>query len=292
MIKLDDLRLADILPDSLKKDEVTVALADAIEYEFQLFLQQIEILNPMTAPPSFALDMVAYEEHVDFYDTNLPEEQKRALIANAELVHKRKGTVWAVEEVASIFFQNARIREWFEYGGQPYHFKIETNEDFKNESDIPVLLRLLYANKRKSARLDAVWFRKSEGTYFKIVHTDRIRIKPVVTFRTGMATPGWSSQARTKILPTLSNGGAAPYFAGEIYPGRINNDTKTGARTASFLVVSQQYANGYSAYQYTEMYLGDAMAEKGSDTSIVLPQTKTGAATVAFCGKTYAGKRW
>ncbi|WJQ12748.1 phage tail protein I [Geobacillus stearothermophilus] len=292
MIKLDELRLADILPDSLKKDEVTVALAEAIEHEFQLFLQQIDILNPAAAPPSFALDMVAYEEHVDFYDPALPEQQKRALIANAELVHRRKGTAWAVEEVASIFFKNARLREWFEYDGQPYHFKIETDEDFKNESDIPVLLRLLYANKRKSTRLDAIWFRRSEGTYLKIVHTDRIRIKPVMSFRTGIAMPGGSSQTRARVLPASADGVATPYFTGEIYPGRLNNDTKTGARTASFLMLSQQYANGYSTYHYSPMPLGNATAEKNTGASIVLPRTKNGASTVAFCGKTYAGKRW
>ena len=292
MIKLDDLNLVDILPDSLKQDEVTLAIAEVANDEFKRLLKETEILNPKTAPPAFALDMVAYEEHVDFYDVNLPEEQKRALIENAELVHKRKGTPWAIEEVASIFFKNAKLREWFEYGGRPFRFKIETEEDIKNESDIPVLLRLIYAHKRRSTRLDAIWFRKSEGTYFQIVHDDRIRIKPVIKFRSGIVMPGSSTNSQTRIIPSTRNGISVLNFTGEIYAGKKSNDAKTGVRTASLATVLQKNSHGYSPYRNIEFLLGDSMAETSEDISFISSGMKNGTSQPRFCGKFHVGKGW
>jgi phage tail P2-like protein len=160
MIKLDDLNLVDILPDSLKKDEVTLAIAEIVNDEFKKLLKKIEILDPRTAPPSFALDMVAYEEHVDFYDVNLPEQQKRALIENAELFHKRKGTPWAVEQALKLLNIEGTVREWYEYGGDPFYFRIETEKTLMNE-DLTRLVKMVYATKNKRSWLEDVTIKRT-----------------------------------------------------------------------------------------------------------------------------------
>nr|BDD43905.1 hypothetical protein 3 [bacterium] len=50
------------------------------------------------------------------------EQEKRDLIKNAIELHRYKGTKYALRKVLEILNLNGKIREWFEYEGNPYHF--------------------------------------------------------------------------------------------------------------------------------------------------------------------------
>ena len=50
------------------------------------------------------------------------EQEKRELIKNAIELHRYKGTKYSLEKVLEILNLNGKIREWFEYEGNPYHF--------------------------------------------------------------------------------------------------------------------------------------------------------------------------
>ncbi|KKP40318.1 MAG: hypothetical protein UR30_C0005G0099 [Candidatus Peregrinibacteria bacterium GW2011_GWC2_33_13] len=52
------------------------------------------------------------------------DEEKRALIKNAVQIHKYKGTKYALEKVLEVLNLNGKIFEWFDYGGNPYHFRV------------------------------------------------------------------------------------------------------------------------------------------------------------------------
>ena len=43
-------------------------------------------------------------------------------------MHIRKGTPAAVEDLIAAVFGEGKVVEWFEYGGEPYHFKVVTND--------------------------------------------------------------------------------------------------------------------------------------------------------------------
>ncbi|MGE6379539.1 phage tail protein I [Peribacillus muralis] len=170
MIKtLNSFELRDFIPPSLKNDTEMVALADALTPIFQMIYEKTKLIKQFEGIPDNLLDFIAYEEIVDFYETNMSVKEKRALIDRAQLVHQLKGTPAAIEEVAGIFFKNARVKEWFEYGGNPYFFRIETDEAFKSEVDIARLFRLVNTTKRKSSRLEGVWFKGNGGFQIQAV---------------------------------------------------------------------------------------------------------------------------
>jgi len=52
------------------------------------------------------------------------EEIKRNVVRSSVQVHRRKGTVFAVKEAVRAVYSDSEIQEWFQYGGNPYHFKI------------------------------------------------------------------------------------------------------------------------------------------------------------------------
>jgi len=52
------------------------------------------------------------------------DDEKRALIKQSVKIHKLKGTKAAIKNVFNVLNLNGIIQEWFEYGGNPYYFKI------------------------------------------------------------------------------------------------------------------------------------------------------------------------
>ncbi|MEI8390098.1 MAG: phage tail protein I [bacterium] len=53
------------------------------------------------------------------------DTEKRNLIKQAVDIHKYKGTKYALLKILEMLNLQGRVREWFEYGGQPYCFKVE-----------------------------------------------------------------------------------------------------------------------------------------------------------------------
>ncbi len=77
--------------------------------------------------PSAALPFLIKQFHVDGYEgailaTN--DAAKRALIKNAFALHRKHGTKWAILNMLTFLGYPAFLQEWFEYGGQPYHFQV------------------------------------------------------------------------------------------------------------------------------------------------------------------------
>ncbi|WP_199225979.1 phage tail protein I [Chromobacterium sp. Panama] len=53
------------------------------------------------------------------------ERQRRELIKQSIHLHRSKGTRWSLQQVLATLALSGQISEWFEYGGKPYHFKIQ-----------------------------------------------------------------------------------------------------------------------------------------------------------------------
>lgn len=115
------------LPRLLNDDERFNAAAIALEGALSdlsyaarecLFLPRLDIL------PSTMLNVLANQYHVDFFEPDMSDDEKRALIRDAIQWHRRKGTPAAVEEIARKVYSGAAVKEWYEYDGEPYHFRI------------------------------------------------------------------------------------------------------------------------------------------------------------------------
>ncbi|MDT3416182.1 phage tail P2-like protein [Brevibacillus aydinogluensis] len=164
MADIYSISLVDILPESLKSDPDVVALAQAITpeiHEVSKAIPLIVLLATLDQQPEEVVDLLAWQFHVDFYEPDLPLEKKRALVREAFPWHRRKGTPWTVEQVVSIVFPGAKVAEWFEYGGEPYHFRVETEGTLAADADLDRLVRLINATKRRSAWLENVTIKRT-----------------------------------------------------------------------------------------------------------------------------------
>lgn len=185
MTDLRNISLLDILPESLKKDPDLAAMAVALSPELQeisaaideilLWLNLDQLQEPL-------IDLLAWQKRVDFYDATLPIEKKRQLVRMSDEFKRRKGTPWAVDQVCSVAFDESEVTEWFDYGGQPYRFKITTTDRVTSEKKLTDLIRAVNAVKNMRSRLETITIRRDNrmGLYVGgVVSTLKIlTIKP------------------------------------------------------------------------------------------------------------------
>lgn len=166
MINIYSINLLDISPDSLKKDPDIVAICNAITPEFHEISAQIgisELLNNLSIQSDEVVDLLAWQEHVDFYDSTLPIEQRRQLVQNSMSWHRRKGTPAAVEELISTLFDEGRVVEWYEYGGEPYRFQVITNNSAVTNVKAIEFMRAVNSVKNARSTLEKVIITNSEN---------------------------------------------------------------------------------------------------------------------------------
>lgn len=118
------------LPQVLKNDKDIFFLTHIVAEELQE-LMKLSFLDTIYSRieelDENVLDVLAYDFHVDWYDYNYPIEIKRNLIKDSIKVHKYLGTKYAVETALKNVYPNSYIKEWFEYGGNPFFFRIFVN---------------------------------------------------------------------------------------------------------------------------------------------------------------------
>ena len=77
--------------------------------------------------PSDTLPHLAEQYHItgnEGWLQALSEAEKRNLIKSAIKMHRYKGTKYAIEEIFNTLNIVGNVKEWFNYGGKPYYFKV------------------------------------------------------------------------------------------------------------------------------------------------------------------------
>lgn len=113
--------------------------------------------NPWTCPES-VLPYLAWAFSVDFWDSDWPVETKRRVVANAWINHAYKGTVYGLETALANLDHDTFVKEWFEYDGNPAHFKIDVELTTKGLSaqERANILKVVNASKNVRSRLDTL----------------------------------------------------------------------------------------------------------------------------------------
>ena len=98
--------------------------------------------------PERVLDLLAVELRTPAYDENYSIRVKRALIEGTLVFYTQMGTPAAVNKIIETIFETGYIREWWEYDGDPYHFKAYTTNPAITSDDVEEFKRVLGSVKR------------------------------------------------------------------------------------------------------------------------------------------------
>lgn len=210
------------LPPALQKDPSAVALAEAMAdllARRQSEIEQLRIYPVIDRLDARLLDILAYDFKVDWWDADYSLEEKRRTLKDSWRVHKLLGTKAAVEMAISAIYPRTTVLEWWEYGGEPYHFRLDiniTNDSIDSVKQRRVLERLEYYKSLRSHNDGVTYFVEAAPAIAKAVTTVAAMqetahvpltlpvpiIKPVAVARVGVVTGLWES-AKTRLeLPT------------------------------------------------------------------------------------------
>lgn len=122
--------LAGTLPPALRSDPSVVALSEALAELLAARPAEIDRLLIYPAIDTLdepLLDILARDFKVDWWDPEYSLEEKRRTLKDSWRVHRLLGTRAAVETAISAIYPHTQVLEWFEYGGEPYHFRLRIN---------------------------------------------------------------------------------------------------------------------------------------------------------------------
>ena len=135
-MKLTDLTLLALQTAFMQKDLTTQGFCAGLQGELRdaamnayrlLIYSNLDNLKDDDFGHSLA-DELAWQFHVDYYDKAADIETKKRLVKQSIKIHRTKGTPQAVMDLLQTAFpSDAVLLEWFDYGGEPYHFKIVTS---------------------------------------------------------------------------------------------------------------------------------------------------------------------
>lgn len=157
---LFDVPLNQTLPYALRKDKRIVALAGAISDQLAINAEMIRDTDGfyyrINQLSERVLDMLAHDLHVDWYDYGASLEEKRSMVASSVFVHRHMGTPSAIYRVIQDVFEEGSLEEWFQYGGQPNHFRVRTEQAERVNQNIDHFLEMISKAKPVSQVLDHV----------------------------------------------------------------------------------------------------------------------------------------
>ncbi len=80
------------------------------------------------------------------------DDERRALIKSAIELHRYKGTPYAIEMVLDVLGLSGELQEWFQYSGEPYHFRVAIDISKKGLDEAFINKIEMLINKWKNAR--------------------------------------------------------------------------------------------------------------------------------------------
>ena len=155
-----DYCIAYRLPESLNRDNLreVAQVIDEKLHELDALNELICLYPRIDELSSELVDALAIHFHVDFYDHNLSLDKRRALVKNSIRWHMKKGTKAAVQELVQTVFESGIVSEWFEYGGNPYCFKVTTVDTMPSDEEINKLIQAINSVKNTRSHLDEIGF--------------------------------------------------------------------------------------------------------------------------------------
>ena len=240
MKDIHEVKLEDIMPSSLTGDQNVLDTARSLDEEMRLVTgatREALILPRLDELDERIIDMLAWEYHVDFYELADTPEKKRNLVRDTIMWHMKKGTKYAIVKSLENLGIDAEYSNWYEYGGQPYCFRVKAHvkaEYYERTSDYEALV----ANIRRAVEDSKAARSWLESLYVDMNFRDKIRH----THGIGELKSGYHymrvSHAKTP-GPVKHYHGMASLLSGERYVGISRPCEKIGMKIGHGCVLQE-----------------------------------------------------
>lgn len=129
MRNIEELKLSEIMPDSLTHDANAKAAADALDGQLTSISRQLDlpsIYANIDGLSSLALDHLAVQWDVSAWRDRWPVSLKRSVLKQSIQDKRKQGTMAAVKRALSSLGSSATITEWWQKSpkGTPHTFSV------------------------------------------------------------------------------------------------------------------------------------------------------------------------
>ena len=133
-----EFSIEQLFPDFILADQNGYALAKGIERGLQMMCETVkngmDVLQNVDKMPEWRLDEMAWELDC-LYDYSASVAAKRVWIKNAKTLMEVAGTPKAIIDYLEGYFSDVQVEEWWQYDGEPYHFRVICNGDMSPEKE-------------------------------------------------------------------------------------------------------------------------------------------------------------
>ncbi len=140
---------------------ICMAIKTAMKYAAEKAEEGITIILDPDEMPEWRLDELA-EDYNILYDYTADIELKREWIKHAEDFYALYGTAAGIVKYLEAAFDSASVEEWFKYGGDPFHFRVNCTGEWSEEAEAWAMKSI---NSVKNVRsvLDTITFNAGEA---------------------------------------------------------------------------------------------------------------------------------
>lgn len=145
------------LPRSLKNSENfdnTAKLISVLLLQNANYSEFAQVYSRIDTIPESALDTIAYDFNIGWYDYRFNAEEKRRIIKEAFKIYRFIGTRYAVETALKSVYPKSNVEEWFEYEGEPYHFRLTIHDNANDKAKCKLFLQKIKFCKNARSVLD------------------------------------------------------------------------------------------------------------------------------------------
>ena len=159
MQKFDGSNIYEILPQSYKTTEmrcIAYALSNAVSRLCE-YARKTQVTSNIDQLSEEILDYLALELRVQYYTQTMTREQKVNIIKSVLPWYMHSGTKSSIAGMLAAIYSESLVTEWFEYNGEPYHFKVSiNNKNVFNQSDFSEFLSIIQNTKNARSILDVI----------------------------------------------------------------------------------------------------------------------------------------
>lgn len=161
-----DFDIRQLFPRFILADKNGYAMARAIEAGLKYFLNVVQdgldcVQNPEKMP-EWRLDEMAWEYDI-LYDYDADIATKRNWISDAMHFYRVYGTAQGIVQYLKAAFDSASVEEWWEYGGDPFHFKVNATGEWSEEAEAWAWKSIAWVKNLRSV-LDTITFNAGDVT--------------------------------------------------------------------------------------------------------------------------------
>lgn len=208
----DEYKVAEHLPSSIDAEPIT-SLAQVADVELGKINTDLLLIYPaIDSLNEQLLDYLAVQMHVDDYDKAAQLSVKRKQVKMSFILHRLRGTKYAVETAVNMIYSGGRVKEWFEYNGHPYHFAISAGEnEISSNMNFKQIMKSINAAKNVRSWLDYFEFERKINQHIRVgfvkkIETD-ICVYPITLTRVATTSAFYAGVAMTMSESIVLRGG-------------------------------------------------------------------------------------